>query len=82
MAEVVVVLLTFLCCFSAMSCAGGTKKNVLFLMADDMRPNLGVYRDVNEDIFHQPWTLWPPEVYYLKKPMTNNLCALLVAPQH
>ena len=30
------------------------KKNILFLAADDMRPNLGVYEEVNSDIFGQP----------------------------
>ena len=30
------------------------QKNILFLAADDMRPNLGVYKDSNSDIFKQP----------------------------
>ena len=30
------------------------QKNVLFLVADDMRPNLGAYEDANSDIFGQP----------------------------
>jgi len=30
------------------------QKNVLFLVADDMRPNLGAYEDANLDIFGQP----------------------------
>ena len=30
------------------------KKNILFLVADDMRPNLGAYEDANSDIFGQP----------------------------
>jgi len=30
------------------------KMNILFLMADDMRPNLGAYEDINKDIFSQP----------------------------
>ena len=30
------------------------KKNILFLVADDMRPNLGVYEKINADIFGQP----------------------------
>jgi len=30
------------------------KMNILFLMADDMRPNLGAYEDINKDIFNQP----------------------------
>lgn len=33
---------------------GNSQKNILFLVADDMRPNLGVYEDSNSDIFKQP----------------------------
>ena len=30
------------------------KKNVLFLAADDMRPNLGAYNKANKDLFNYP----------------------------
>ena len=30
------------------------KKNILFLVADDMRPNLGAYEDANSGVFGQP----------------------------
>ena len=30
------------------------KMNILYLMADDMRPNLGAYEDANQDIINQP----------------------------
>ena len=30
------------------------QKNILFLVADDLRPNLGAYNDANADIFKQP----------------------------
>ena len=30
------------------------QKNILFLVADDLRPNLGSYDDANEGIFKQP----------------------------
>ena len=33
---------------------GNSQKNILFLVADDMRPNLGVYEDSNSEIFKQP----------------------------
>ena len=36
------------------SLAQAKQKNVLFLVADDMRPNLGAYEDANLDIFGQP----------------------------
>merc|ERR1712223_2230777 len=37
-----------------LSTANCKKMNILFLMADDMRPNLGAYDDINEGIFSQP----------------------------
>ena len=30
------------------------QKNILFLVADDMRPNLGAYEEANSEIFGQP----------------------------
>ena len=30
------------------------KKNILFLAADDMRPNLGSYHNANKNLFEQP----------------------------
>ena len=30
------------------------KPNVLFIVSDDMRPNLGAYADVNEGVFEAP----------------------------
>ena len=30
------------------------KPNVLFIVSDDMRPNLGAYADVNEGVYEAP----------------------------
>merc|ERR1719270_1937286 len=43
-----VILLFFI------SCGQCKRKNILFLVADDMRPNLGVYEEANSEIFGQP----------------------------
>jgi len=46
--------LTFFLLLSLFSMAKCQRKNILFLMADDMRPDLEVYKDINKDIFPQP----------------------------
>ena len=35
------------------------RKNVLMLIADDMRPNIGVYEDANEAYFNSPTMVTP-----------------------
>ena len=44
------VLIIFSCILVSIRC----QKNILFLVADDLRPNLGAYYDANSDIFIQP----------------------------
>ena len=43
-----VILLFFI------SCGQCKRKNILFLVADDMRPNIGAYEDANADTYDQP----------------------------
>ena len=43
-----VILILQLCCYCH------CHKNILFLVADDMRPNLGVYEESNKGIFNHP----------------------------
>ena len=35
-------------------CQEEKKKNILFLVADDLRPNLGAYEEANSGVFAQP----------------------------
>ena len=44
------LFLLLLCLFNSSKC----QKNILFLVADDLRPNLGSYDGANDGIFHQP----------------------------
>ena len=50
-AQKILLLFTFLFVHDA---AAEKTKNVLFLVADDMRPNLGAYKDFNKHLYSQP----------------------------
>ena len=41
------------------SCAMAQHKNVLMLIADDYRPNVGVYESANEPFFNSPMMVTP-----------------------
>ena len=41
------------------ACAMAQRKNVLFLIADDYRPNMGVYEDANDPFFNSPRMVTP-----------------------
>ena len=48
------------------------KKNILFLVADDMRPNLGVYGNVNKRFFRAPYMRTPNLDKLARKSMLFN----------
>ena len=49
----------FLCILLHIPDFSAARKNILFLAADDMRPNLGCYDDVNSPVFTTPGMITP-----------------------
>ena len=41
------------------ACALAERKNVLMLIADDYRPNMGIYEDANDPFFTSPMMVTP-----------------------
>ena len=42
-----------------MACVMAQRKNILMLIADDLRPNIGAYKDANEPFFNSPKMVTP-----------------------
>ena len=42
-----------------MACVMAQRKNILMLIADDLRPNIGAYKDANEPFFNSPTMVTP-----------------------